>query len=215
MTGRDRPGHAVSADVLVADGAGYRMRHELLREAVYSAIPAGERRRLHRRIAESLAEAKHPDTVALARHWYDADEPAQAALANLEAATLTERLHAPGEAFTYLERALEHFDAPIVDCGICGRPACVRTPKSASRGCIVGRSPWSKNLDVAANRLLAVGGNGSVSTLGPPWSRCRQALKSGRCCPTRAVPIRARVLRLCGYLMMANAGEAHGGRSGA
>jgi hypothetical protein len=37
--------------------------------------------------------------------------PTQAGLANLEAAALAERLHAPGEAFTYLERALEHFDA--------------------------------------------------------------------------------------------------------
>jgi tetratricopeptide (TPR) repeat protein len=49
--------------------------------------------------------------VALARHWYDADEPAQAVLANLEAAALAERLHASGEAFTYPEGVLEHFDA--------------------------------------------------------------------------------------------------------
>jgi DNA-binding CsgD family transcriptional regulator/tetratricopeptide (TPR) repeat protein len=102
---------AVSAEILITDGAGYRMRHELLGEAVYSAIPAGERRRLHRRIAESLSEAKRLDVVALARHWYDAHEPAQAALANLDAATLAERLHASGEAFTYLQRVLEHFDA--------------------------------------------------------------------------------------------------------
>ena len=102
---------AAAAEILLTDGARYRMRHELLRDAVYASLPAGQRRRLHLRIAKSLAAAKHPDVVALARHWYDADEPAPAALANLEAATLAERLRAPGEAFAYLERVLEHFDA--------------------------------------------------------------------------------------------------------
>ena len=102
---------AVAADVLIADGRGYWMRHELLREVVYGAVPSARRRQLHRRIAATLAAASHPDAASLAHHWYQADEPAEAALANFDAAILAERVHAPGEVHTYLERVLEHFDA--------------------------------------------------------------------------------------------------------
>lgn len=102
---------AVAADVLIADGRGYWMRHELLREVVYGAVPSARRRQLHRRIAATLAAAPHPDAASLAHHWYQADEPAESALANLDAAILAERVHAPGEVHTYLERVLEHFDA--------------------------------------------------------------------------------------------------------
>jgi DNA-binding CsgD family transcriptional regulator len=102
---------AISADVLVPAGGRYRMRHELLREAVYGALPPARRRRLHHGVAAALAEAPHPDIPALAHHWYEADEPAKAALANLEAADLADRVHAPVEVRTYLQRALEHFDA--------------------------------------------------------------------------------------------------------
>jgi DNA-binding CsgD family transcriptional regulator/tetratricopeptide (TPR) repeat protein len=102
---------AVEADVLVPHGQRYRMRHELLREAVYGALPPSRRRRLHSRIATVLATAPQLDVSALAHHWYEADEPAQAALANLDAAALAERVHAPMELRTYLRRVLEHFDA--------------------------------------------------------------------------------------------------------
>ena len=102
---------AALAGVLTADGKGYRMRHDLLREAVYSAISAERRQELHRRIAAALAAGPHPDWAALAHHWFEADEPALAAGANLDAASLAERVHAPAEAHAYLERVLELFDA--------------------------------------------------------------------------------------------------------
>jgi hypothetical protein len=99
---------AFAADVLIADHKGYGMRHELLRDAVYEALPPARRRDLHARIAAALAAEPNPDPSALAHHWYEADEPAHAAVANLEAAALAERLHAPGEVHTFLERVLEH-----------------------------------------------------------------------------------------------------------
>ena len=102
---------AALAGVLIADDKGYRMRHDLLREAVYSAIPPERRQELHRRIAAAFATAPHPDPAALAHHWYEADEPARAAGANLDAATLAERVHAPAEVHAYLGRVLELFDA--------------------------------------------------------------------------------------------------------
>lgn len=102
---------AVAADVLATDANGYRMRHELLQDAVYGALPAGRRRRLHARAAAVLGASPRPDAAALAHHWYWADEPTEAASANLAAAALAARLHAPGEMHRYLERVLEHFEA--------------------------------------------------------------------------------------------------------
>ena len=102
---------AVAADIVTTDGRDYRMRHELLREVVDGAVPPAWRRRLHGRIATALATAPHPEAASLAHHWYEADEPTQAAQANLDAAVLAERVHAPGEMDVYLQRVLEHFDA--------------------------------------------------------------------------------------------------------
>ena len=45
------------ADLVVVDAAGYRFRHDLLREAVYDDIPPGRRRELHRRVAEPAHRA--------------------------------------------------------------------------------------------------------------------------------------------------------------
>lgn len=128
---------AVAADVLVADGTGYRMRHELLREAVYGAVAPARRRALHARIATALAAVPHPDVAALARHWYEADETDRAAPANLDAAALAERVHAPAEVHAYLERVLEHVDALPADraAAVGGRGALqARAAEAAYRG---------------------------------------------------------------------------------
>ena len=102
---------AVAAHVLHSDAHGYRMRHELLREAVYDALPASRRRALHGRIATALAATGRPDLVALAHHWHEAGDAARAASANLAAAAVAERVHAPAEVFVYLDRVLTHLDA--------------------------------------------------------------------------------------------------------
>lgn len=106
---------AVEANVLAAAPSGYRMRHELLREAVYGAVPPARRRQLHRRIAATLQTRPDPDIAALAYHWFQADEPTQAALANLAAADLAERVHAPVEVQSYLRRVLVHAAALPAD----------------------------------------------------------------------------------------------------
>lgn len=137
---------AVAADVLVADGKGYRMRHELLREAVYGALTPARRRSLHARIAAALAAAPHPDATALAHHWYGADEPILAALANLDAAALAERVHAPGEVHTYLERVLEHFDALPAD----------RAAAADGRGALLARAAEAAYLSGDFGRAVAL-----------------------------------------------------------
>lgn len=102
---------AVAAHVLRSDARGYQMRHELLREAVYEALPASRRRALHGRIATALAATASPDVMALARHWHEAGDARRAARANLAAAAVAERVHAPAEALVYLDRVLAHLDA--------------------------------------------------------------------------------------------------------
>ena len=136
---------AVAADILVMQGARYEMRHELLGEAIYSALPYGQRRRLHRQVAGSLMAMPNRDITVLARHWYEADERAHAVVANLEAAALAERVHAPGEAHTYLERALEHFDALPSDraAAMGGRAGLLaRTAEAAHRSGARARAVW-------------------------------------------------------------------------
>jgi DNA-binding CsgD family transcriptional regulator len=153
---------AVAADILAVDGTGYRMRHELLREAVYAALPAGQRRQLHRRIAESLGVARQPNVAALARHWHDANEPTQAALANLHAAELAERVHASGEAHTYLERVLEHFDALPADqaTAVGGRAAVLgRAAEAAFQSGALGRAA-----ELAKDCLAEPGDSSVVAT---------------------------------------------------
>jgi DNA-binding CsgD family transcriptional regulator len=129
---------AVAVNVLVTDGPGYRTRHELFREAVYDALPPARRRRLHARVAIALAAAPRPDPAALAHHWYQADQPARAAQANLDAAALADRVHAPGEVHTYLNRVLEHFDALPVEraTALCGRAALLA--RAAEAACLSG-----------------------------------------------------------------------------
>lgn len=56
---------------------GYRIRHDLIREAVYQVLLPSQRRRLHTRYAEALS-GEPEATAALAAHWLEAEEPALA-----------------------------------------------------------------------------------------------------------------------------------------
>lgn len=97
---------ARDADLVVVDPAGYRFRHDLLREAVYDDTPPGRRRELHRRVAELLANRPDADPAVLAGHWHLAGEREQAALTSLAAAGHAEQLHAPATAYVHYERTL-------------------------------------------------------------------------------------------------------------
>lgn len=97
----------VDADLVTVDPAGYRFRHDLLREAVYDAVPPGRRRELHGLVAAVLARRHEVDPAALAGHWQRAGVPDHAAPAHLAAAEQAERLHAPAAVHQHLERVLE------------------------------------------------------------------------------------------------------------
>ncbi|MET9295239.1 AAA family ATPase [Streptomyces sp. NPDC003077] len=108
---------AVGSNTLLPtrDGAGYRFRHALVREAVGDDLLPGERTRLNRRYAEAL-EAD-PSLVAsdacatrLASYWYHAHVPAKALPAVLAASVEARRRHAYAEQLGLLDRALELWD---------------------------------------------------------------------------------------------------------
>jgi len=101
----------VEREQLVPTASGYQFRHALIREAVYTSLLPGERRRLHARAATALAE--RPDLAArglpaaeLAEHWYLAGHSAEAYHAALIAADEARATFAFGAELQHLERAL-------------------------------------------------------------------------------------------------------------
>ena len=109
---------AVAANILEADHAAeqYRFRHALLREAVYSDVVPGERRRMHGAVAQALMStssdplAEAELATQLAHHWIVAGDDSRALDASLAAADLTAGQSAHVTAFRHYERALELWD---------------------------------------------------------------------------------------------------------
>lgn len=91
---------AVTAGLLVERGAGFAVRHALVRDALEVGVGGARRALLHRRAAELLVERPQPDALAVAVHaaeggdralasrWFA--EAATGALARFDAATAEE-----------------------------------------------------------------------------------------------------------------------------
>ena len=116
----DRLAHELVDTRLLAiepGGSHYRFRHALLREAVYESLLPGERGRLHRLLAETLAaqadvlpaDRRHA-AIALAEHWWAAGDWTQALDASVAAADAATAFLAFPEALRYLEHALAAWD---------------------------------------------------------------------------------------------------------
>ena len=107
---------AVDRRVLVVDPDAdtYAFRHDLLAEAVESTLLPGERRRLHRTIAEVLAAdptlATRTPAAELAHHWHLAGDRPRALAASHDAAREAAALHATGEALSHVDRLVELWD---------------------------------------------------------------------------------------------------------
>jgi DNA-binding CsgD family transcriptional regulator len=99
---------AVDHRVLVAEPAtgGFRFRHALLAEAIYTTILPGEREELHARLAQELARSAAASPAELAPHWAAAGRSAEALAASVEAARQAEAVFGLAEAHAHLERAL-------------------------------------------------------------------------------------------------------------
>ncbi|MDQ6795442.1 MAG: AAA family ATPase, partial [Chloroflexota bacterium] len=108
---------AVGANLLVPQGVGedegYAFRHSLLREAVYEDLLPGERRAIHRRLAEALAG--DADVIGhdaggwaeLAYHWAAAHDDQRAFEASLQAGGAADAAFAFETAGRQYDRALE------------------------------------------------------------------------------------------------------------
>lgn len=98
---------ALDAGVLVPTGAHYRFRHELVRQALIEPIPPHQRMKMHRQIAQRLAELDAAPAV-VARHWQQGGNPREAAPWWVAAAREAMRLAAFGDALRHLEPVLAH-----------------------------------------------------------------------------------------------------------
>jgi ATP/maltotriose-dependent transcriptional regulator MalT len=105
---------AVEHHLLLIDdsGQGYRFRHALTRDAIYSDALPRERVRIHAAYAEALsadpalAGGEGSVAAALALHWSAAHDLPRALQAYVEAGRLA-AAYAPAEALRHLEQALE------------------------------------------------------------------------------------------------------------
>ena len=102
----------IEGRVLVAvDEKNWRFRHELLRELAAELAPPSLRRRLHSRIADTLAAADgNPDWPLVATHYDKAERFDDAVSAYQQASADARRRGALGEARTHLNRAIEHVE---------------------------------------------------------------------------------------------------------
>ena len=98
---------AVASGLLVTAGDGYAFRHALIRQVMYADLLPGERRHLHRRLAEALAARTDSEPGLLAQHWHLADCPDQAAPAAAAAARHAVSARAYPEAVRHYALAIE------------------------------------------------------------------------------------------------------------
>ncbi|ADB33104.1 transcriptional regulator, LuxR family [Kribbella flavida DSM 17836] len=101
----------VEHEQLLPTASGYEFRHALMREAVYTGLLPGERRRLHARAASALTGRPDLATLGLpaaelAEHWHLAGCADEAYRAALVAADEARASFAYGAELRHLERAL-------------------------------------------------------------------------------------------------------------
>ena len=108
---------AVASQIVVPEGDRYRLRHALLREAVYDELLPGERSELHRALASALEQEAATTgrrsaqrAAAIAHHYYAAGDQPAALLAAARAGVAAMEVHAYQEGAALFERALELWD---------------------------------------------------------------------------------------------------------
>lgn len=98
---------AVARRLLNSVDDGYAFGHDLIRQVFYGQLLPGERRRLHRHVAEALAALAEPDHARLAIHWQLAGCPDRAAPAALLAARQAVSARAYPEADRFYTLAVD------------------------------------------------------------------------------------------------------------
>lgn len=97
---------ALRTGVLLVDGATYRFRHDLVRQALIERVPPHHRAVAHREMAAALTDAGAP-ALLVARHWMAGGRPLDAQPWRLAAAREALRLGAYRDALAQLDPLLE------------------------------------------------------------------------------------------------------------
>jgi DNA-binding CsgD family transcriptional regulator len=99
------------------DAGYYDFRHQLLRDAVYGAVPPSQLRRYHARAAEFVMGLEASSVVHASRHYERAGLRTQAFASSLQAAREASRISARQEAYELFERSIANMpaDLPIVE----------------------------------------------------------------------------------------------------
>ena len=92
--------------VLICESTRLRFRHELGREAIYGAVPAGLRRALHRQALDRLERDDVVDATQATHHALESGEVGAALRHAQVAAQLAERSGSRSEAIAHLELSL-------------------------------------------------------------------------------------------------------------
>ena len=99
------------------DGGYYDFRHQLLRDAIYDALPPSQLRRYHAQAAEFVMSLEASSVVHISRHYDLAGLRSQAFRTSLEAAGAASRISARQEAYELFQRAIANMpdDLPALE----------------------------------------------------------------------------------------------------
>ncbi|HET7521655.1 MAG TPA: LuxR C-terminal-related transcriptional regulator [Candidatus Limnocylindria bacterium] len=99
------------------DGGYYDFRHQLLRDAIYDALPPSQLRRFHALAAEHVMSLEASSVVHASRHYEKAGLRSQAFRTSLSAADEASRISARQEAYELYHRAVANMpdDLPPLD----------------------------------------------------------------------------------------------------
>jgi DNA-binding CsgD family transcriptional regulator/tetratricopeptide (TPR) repeat protein len=95
------------------DKGYYDFRHQLLRDAIYSAVPPSELRRFHGQAAEFVMSLEASSIVHASRHYERAGLRPQAFRASLAAARAASGISARQEAYELYQRAIDNMPADL------------------------------------------------------------------------------------------------------
>lgn len=107
----------VEHDVLdpVRGGGQYHFRHQLLRDALYRSVPAGDRRRFHARAAEFGAQLEGASEIHASMHYERAGMTDEAYRTALAAARQAMAMSSHREAFELVRRAADNMPSGLPD----------------------------------------------------------------------------------------------------
>jgi DNA-binding CsgD family transcriptional regulator len=94
-------------------GGSYDFRHQLLRDALYRSVPAGDKRRFHGRAAEFGARLEGASVVHASLHYERAGMPEEAFRAALDGARTAARLYSRRESYELFARAIANMPASV------------------------------------------------------------------------------------------------------